>query len=70
MSGNKGKSLAALDNESDADLPAVALLDAGGGLNACGVDIVGSALDAGRKLARVVPSAALPPLKVCVAVLG
>ena len=44
MSGDKGKSLAALDNESDADLPAVALLDAGGGLNACGVDIVGSAL--------------------------
>ena len=44
VGGNKGKSLAALGNESDADLPAVALLDAGSGLNACGVDFVGSAL--------------------------
>ena len=31
VGGNKGKSLAALGNESDADLPAVALLDAGSG---------------------------------------
>ena len=44
VGGNKGKSLATLGNESDADLPAVALLDAGSGLNACGVDFVGSAL--------------------------
>lgn len=44
VSGDKGKSLAALDNEVMLTLPAVALLDAGGGLNACGVDIVGSAL--------------------------
>ena len=44
VSGDKGKSLAAFNNESDADLPAVALLDAGSGLNAFGVDLVGREL--------------------------
>ena len=42
--GNICKSLAALGNESDADLPAAALLDAGSRLDACGINFIGSAL--------------------------
>ena len=50
--GNICKSLATLGNESDADLPAAALLDAGSRLDACGIDIIGSALCRGQEACK------------------
>ena len=50
--GNICKSLAALGNESDADLPAAALLDAGSRLDACGIDFIGSALCRGQEACK------------------
>ena len=52
MLGNICKSLAALGNESDADLPAAALLDAGSRLDACGIDFIGSALCRGQEACK------------------
>ena len=52
MLGNKCKPLAALGNESDADLPAAALFDAGSRLDACGIDFIGSALCRGQEACK------------------
>ena len=52
MLGNKCKPLAALGNESDADLPAAALFDAGSRLDTCGIDFIGSALCRGHEACK------------------